>query len=292
MGIHDRAEDGHNEAVAAEEQWDDAAPALSSASRRPPAATSGGTALGSGGGVLDYKSVAPRMGSGDGIAEKLRLEETKAQLAAAREGMEREAQKLREEQERKDQEAAARQQRLSSAVGATSVGGAKWLPPHLRAGAAGSSIASASGRTSMTGGKLDVQNEELFPDLASADKILEQKEKEHHTAFKIPKKTPVGGGANWASKATSSPAPPKPAPVSGAALSHSVDIASEPIVTKTTTAATGSDADRTEVEVISEAAPAPACAESSVSPTQAADLPKTTPKKKKKRDISTFKPGG
>jgi hypothetical protein len=282
-GINDLAEDGNADAAAAEEQWDDAALASSSTSRRP--LTAGGAASG---GVLDYKSLAPRVGSGDGIAEKLRREETKAQLAAAREGMEREAQKLREEQERKEQEAAARQQRLATAASSTTAGGAKWLPPHLRAGGAGSSIASAFSRVSVTGGKLDVQNEELFPDLASADKILEQKEKEQHAAFKIPKKTPVGGGASWASKATALPGPPPQAPVPSPATSQSVQIDAEPPVTKTTTVAQEPDPDVTEAEAVPEAA-SPAA--SSESPAHASDVPKIAPKKKKKKDLSTFKPG-
>ena len=93
-----------------DEQWDDAAVVTVSsaaAARKAASATSSTAASGdnahvapaaSSGVVLDYKSLAPKRGTGsDNIAEKLRLEETKAQLAAAREGMEREAQKLKEE---------------------------------------------------------------------------------------------------------------------------------------------------------------------------------------------------
>merc|ERR1712151_495507 len=50
--------------------------------------------------------------------------------------------------------------------------------------------------------KLDTQDESLFPDLASASAIIEQQQKSQQPAFKAPKKTPVGGGATWASKRT------------------------------------------------------------------------------------------
>jgi hypothetical protein len=53
--------------------------------------------------------------------------------------------------------------------------------------------------------ELDVQDEKLFPDLASADAMLEQQQRQQHhqqqqQAQKIPKKTPVGAGAAWASR--------------------------------------------------------------------------------------------
>jgi hypothetical protein len=132
-------------------------------------------------GVLDMKSFDPKRTDPDNIAEKLRLEETKAQLASAREGMEREAAKLKQQRDQKQQT-----EKTSSI----------WIAPSLRA--------SAISRTRMgtTSQKLDVQDEQLFPDLAAADKILEKKEKDDAPKFKVVKKTPVGGGASWASKAS------------------------------------------------------------------------------------------
>ena len=47
--------------------------------------------------VLDFKVSSGNGTDTDDIASKLRVQETKAQLAAAREGMEREAVKLKEE---------------------------------------------------------------------------------------------------------------------------------------------------------------------------------------------------
>lgn len=146
-----------------QEQWDDAA--LVTAPKKTVVASAE---------VMDMKSLEKEH---ENIAEKLRVEETRAQLAAAREGMERRAAEHKEE----------KQPTQPTRFAAAATGG-KWMPPHIRSGGG------------MKSTKLDVQDEELFPDLASAEKILEQKQQQQHTAYKPIKKTPVGGGATWASK--------------------------------------------------------------------------------------------
>ena len=79
------------------EQWDDEKLA-SKTTRKTAVANASSTEL------LDMKALDLKGNDQDDIAEKLRIEETKAKLAAAKEGMEREAQKLKEEQEKKEQE--------------------------------------------------------------------------------------------------------------------------------------------------------------------------------------------
>jgi hypothetical protein len=142
--------------------------------------------------LMDMKAFDPKRNEQDNIAEKLRVEENKAKLAAAREGMEREAQRLKEEQEKKTAVAS----RFAGAAEGIGGAGGKWVPPHMRAGAL------PKIRMGVGGGnpnKVDTQDENLFPDLAAADAIIEQ-QKQQQPAFKMAKKTPVGGGASWASK--------------------------------------------------------------------------------------------
>lgn len=222
------------------EQWDDEA--LAATLTRKTAATSGGTTAE----LMDMKALDPKRNEQDNIAEKLRVEENKAKLAAAREGMEREAQRLKEEQEKKKEAAAAVAPRFAAAAAT----GGKWVPPHMRAGGAGTlpkiRMGAAGGGTQ----KVDTQDEELFPDLAAADAIIEQQQKHQQPVFKVAKKTPVGGGASWASKkaepakaaepapapapATPPPAPaPAPAPEAPKPAATEATAASQPPVKKT-----------------------------------------------------------
>lgn len=241
--------------ISTEEQWDDEAPAATHTKSKAAAA-----ATVSGGELLDMKSLDTKRSDQGSIAEKLRVEETKAQLAAAKAGMEREAEKLKEAREKKDEKKVAARpttggSRFGAAAASMSAGGTggKWLPPHLRGGAGGSI------RSRMSGGgsgfqKVDTQNEQLFPDLAAADKILEKEKQDHQPMFKAPKKTPVGGGATWASK----PKVPKVAPQAPKADDASGE----------------------------QKASAPAVV-------SGAPVPKAVKKtsKKKKKDLSTYKPG-
>ena len=56
--------------------------------------------------LLDMRALEAQRNEEDDIAEKLRIEETKAQLAKAKEGMAREAERLKEEKEMKEAKAA------------------------------------------------------------------------------------------------------------------------------------------------------------------------------------------
>ena len=255
------ADTGNNDA---NEQWDDEALAATFA-KKGAIATSGNTAE-----LMDMKSVDLRRSDEDDIAEKLRIEETKAKLAAAKEGMEKEAQRIKEEQEKKEQEkkdvASAGPRFGAAAAGMASAGGgmgSKWLPPHMRSSGGGSALARERlGMPASTGNqKLDTQSEELFPDLAAADAIMEQKKQ--NQPGKPPKKTPVGGGASWASK-------------SNKKQEKSTAVEEAPKEEATTEKETPAEAP----------APTPQAAPAAAAPAAAP----IKPKKKKKKDLSTFKP--
>jgi hypothetical protein len=231
------------------DQWDDEA--LAATLTRKGAVTASNTKE-----LMDMK--ASRSEQGD-IAEKLRVEETKAKLKAAKEGMEKEAQRLKEAKDKKEtgkQEVSSGNPRFgAAAVGLA--GGKSWVPPHMRSG--GGMMAARLGMGPMISStKVDTQDENLFPDLKTADTIMEQK-KAQQPAFKAPKKTPVGGGATWGSRpkkiavAPKQVEPPKP-----------VEPEPEP------------EAQPEEPKPVASAA-APAAAP-------------IKPKKKKKKDLSTFKP--
>lgn len=251
----------------ASDQWDDAA--LAAATTKTLSVTAGGATAE----LLDMKALEST--ESDNIAERMRVEETKAALQAARDGMEREAARLKEEQEKKKESgkpAPTAAGSTSSRFGAAGASfgdsngggmGSKWVPPHLRSGGVGVSGLGSS-RERMPGSqKLDTQDESLFPDLASADKILE-KEKLQGPAYKVPKKTPVGGGATWGSRAAmKKPEVPATAPPK--------EETKEPFTKEEPT-----------VEPPKTEAPAP-----EPKPSAGAGL-----KKKKKKDLSTFKKPG
>jgi hypothetical protein len=239
------------------EQWDDEALAAATLSRK--AASSTGTSE-----VLEMKSLDTQRKDQGNIAEKLRVEETKAQLAAAREGMEREGAKRKEEREKKDEE----KPRFVAAAATSVGGGSKWLPSRMRSGG-GASLTRM--RMGGPGQKLDVQDEELFPDLATADKILEQKERDQQPVLKAPKKTPVGGRASWASK----PKTPPPKDELAEAVEE-VPVEEAPIEEPPKSESEGPNADSS-----TGASPAKTVVKKTT----------TTTTKKKKKDLSTFKPG-
>lgn len=222
--------------------WDDeTASTAVSAVRSAPADSSAA--------VLDMKTHGSNA-EAENIAEKLRVEATKKQLAAAREGMEREALKLKEEREKEK----------GGKRTAPTVGTGRPMFSHLRGAGAGGLSRTRLGATS----KLDTQDQELFPDLASASKILEKKEKDNKPVFKVAKKTPVGGGASWASKMKATPPTPTEAIVDSPAPAPEGPVQDTPAKPPKETPAP---------------APAPA--------------PRVVKKatKKKKKDLSTFKPG-
>jgi hypothetical protein len=253
------------------EQWDDEAMAANTFKKNAVVASSTSA---SSAGVLDMKSFDSKRTDPDNIAEKLRVEETKAQLAAAREGMEREAAKLKEERDKKEQaKLEAEKSRNSSSVGGTS---GIWVAPHLRASTNTASLRTRMGGT--TSQKLDVQDEELFPDLAAAEKILEKKEKDQAPVFKVNKKTPVGGGASWASKTTiTSPPANASKPTEDevvAEVSKSEPVSAPELVPEAQETSSSNPPNTQPVDT-----------------TASQQTVRKTVTKKKKKDLSTFKPG-
>lgn len=114
--------------------------------------------------------------------------------------MEREAQRIKDEKDRKDQESTATASRFGAAALEISGGtGGIWVPSRLRNGGSGSGMPTGWGsKMSTTQSKnVDTECENAFPDLATADAIIE-KQKQEQPAYKVPTKTPVGGGgAYW-----------------------------------------------------------------------------------------------
>jgi hypothetical protein len=256
--------------AADDSQWDDAALAAKTRKGAAVVVTAGTTKdL-----VVETKALSLKTHTGgneqDNIAEKLRVQETKKKLAAARQGMEREAQRLKEAKEKKEEAATGSRFGAAAAAGT----GGKWVSSRARSGGMGSGWGSRMGGSAAR--KVDVEDENLFPDLAAADAILE-KQKAEQPAYKAPTKTPVGGGATWGASTAPKSRPklnlkkktvdepsktaeaPAPAPVE--------EKIEEPPAAETTPEAPAPEA----------AAPVPAPA--------AALKPK---KKKKKKDISTF----
>uniref|UniRef100_A0A7S2RNT3 Uncharacterized protein n=1 Tax=Eucampia antarctica TaxID=49252 RepID=A0A7S2RNT3_9STRA len=145
--------------------------------------------------LLDMKALESKRREQDDVAERMRVEETKAQLAAARVGMEKEAQRLQEEKsEKKTSTRTSTRTRTTGGAprfgtaaanltsDGSSSGGTKWVPPHLRNSGSSRAEASSSSNVSSATGyqkKVDTDDQELFPDLATADKIIAQEEQNH-----------------------------------------------------------------------------------------------------------------
>jgi len=214
------------------------------------------------------------------IANKLRIEETKAKLAAAKKGMEDEALRLKEAKLAKEEGKAPTSNRFGAAAGA----GGKWVSRSRAAGSGGGSLSSVGWGSKMASSgfqrKVDTEDENLFPDLASADAILE-KQKAEQPAYKAVTKTPVGGGATWGASRVAAPVSrpklnlKKKAPVAASEEPAKEEEPQEPVATEVE-AAPAETATTNEAEAAPEAvaaAPAPL---------------KLKPKKKKKKDLSTF----
>lgn len=226
--------------------------------------------------ILDMKALDLKRSDQGDIQEKLRVEENKAKLAAAREGMEKEAQRLKEEKERKDQDNSGTKPRFGAAaagLSSSSVGG-KWLPPHLRS--SGPSMSSRTGMGGLGSQKLDTDDENLFPDLAAADAILE-KQKAQGSAYRVPKKTPVGGGATWGSKPDVSKKAEQPPSEPEHATPEELPKSAESEETNAVAPLPAADAD-------------PPAKTPLVSSSSTAAKAPIKPTKKKKKDLSTFKP--
>lgn len=80
-----------------DDQWADSQVAWGS-NNKAPAASGGDSKVAE---LLDMQSLQERRNAEDNVAERLRIEETKAQLAKAKEGMAKEAERLAAEKEAK-----------------------------------------------------------------------------------------------------------------------------------------------------------------------------------------------
>jgi hypothetical protein len=232
-------------------------------------------------GTLQNNSASPF--ETDDIAEKLKIEETKAQLAAARLGMERQAALLKEQKE------AAAAAATSSAAPSSSSGTSKWLPPHQRASGMGS-LSFRSRMSAVNATKLDVSDAELFPDLHQAEKILEAQKPKKPSAGPV-KKPGAPGGATWATK--SAPL----APAAPASSLSSAAVTEEPVAAPLVTdapavSATESQEQPSDEHQSTEAGESGATALTEVENATEGTVSSTVkkvPTKKKKKDLSTFK---
>ena len=235
--------------------------------------------------ILDVKTLSQTTREeSDNIQERLKLEETKAALQAAREGMERQAQRLKEEEQQQQTTAATTTTRTTTPssgrfsaaaanISGVSSSGAKWVPPHLRAGGGTSLTTTTTRARPVSSQKLDTKDETLFPDLNTAGQILQQEKKHESVAYKPPKKTPVGG--TWASSSSRTTAVSKSPAVKEAAVESKPAPEANPAPT-------------TSPET-KPAVPAPTTRVPAAQPTATEAKTTTVKKKKKKKDISTFK---
>jgi len=157
--------------------WDESAMA-SKAAKPAPSATNGPAE------IKDMSAFGTKTSEQDDIAQRMRTEEIKSKLAAAKEGMKKEEQRLKEEQaakESKKQENSQTSNRFGSAAAAVGGGiGSKWVPSHMRGRSTpapgprfGAAVSAASGGFQK---KVDTNDEELFPDLATADRLIQDEE--------------------------------------------------------------------------------------------------------------------
>ena len=275
------------------EQWDDEALAAK-IGKGAIAAGAGATTE-----LLDMKALEKKRNEEDDIAERMRVEETRAQLAAAQEGMAKEAERLQAEKEAKEAKKNSTGGGIGGGVGpggsrfgaaAASMGaggGSKWVPPHMRgAGSAIRGPASMGGEPSMGSGssrfgnvnasggtfqrQVDTADANLFPDLATADTIIQQQEEQQKKmkAAVAPKRKPAAGGSAWGNKAKADATSPK----------EEKKEDEEHAETPATPASTAAPA----------AAPSASTAGPTPSSIKAAGA--GLKKKKKKKDLSTFKP--
>eukprot|EP00571_Detonula_confervacea_P014097 CAMPEP_0172309726 /NCGR_PEP_ID=MMETSP1058-20130122/10514_1 /TAXON_ID=83371 /ORGANISM="Detonula confervacea, Strain CCMP 353" /LENGTH=365 /DNA_ID=CAMNT_0013022401 /DNA_START=50 /DNA_END=1147 /DNA_ORIENTATION=+ len=265
--------------------------------------------------LLDMRALNAKRNEQDDVAERFRIEETKAKLARAKEGMAKEAERLAAEKEfkavgRGGNTSAGRTGGSSALGGGT---GGKWVPAHMRStGAGGASGGSrfgmaARGPASMDGSgfqkPVDMANEELFPDLAAADKILadkEEHEKEARDRMATGKsKAPAGWGSRLGSGSSAAPAAAAPAQrkplnlVKPPAERKPLNLASSNKNEEESEAKKEETTEETKPAAAAEAttAEAPAPVAAAATPATATPAPaKKVLKKKKKKDLSTFKP--
>lgn len=254
------------------DKWDDAALAAKTRKGAAVVVPAGATTKDL---VVETKALSLKTRTGgneqEDIAEKLRVEETKKKLAAARKGMELEAQRIKEEKEKKEELVTS--SRFGAAAAAS--GGGKWVPSRMRNGG-GPSMGWGSRMSSSGNQKVNTEDENLFPDLAAADAILE-KQKAEQPAYKAPTKTPVGGGASWAA-----PSAPKARP--------KLNLKKKAVVEAPKEEAPATVEEPAKTEAAPPAEPAAKAPAPEPAPAEAAAAAPTAlkPKKKKKKDLSTF----
>eukprot|EP00984_Skeletonema_dohrnii_P005161 scaffold1815_cov147-Skeletonema_dohrnii-CCMP3373.AAC.13 len=241
--------------------------------------------------LLDMQALEVKRNEEDDVAERLRVEETKAQLARAKEGMAKEAERLAAEKAQKEAKAAER------AAGGPATGG-RWVPAHMRSSGGGVSVGGGGG------GGLSSANEELFPDLAAADKILADKERQEEERKRISSSQPIRAPSGWGSRmtggsaATAAPTQRKPLNLAPAPTERKpLNLTPAPAAEKAEAVDTKETVvEKTEDKPATETPPPPAAAAAAVKPAPAAAAtPTPAPekkkvlKKKKKKDLSSFK---
>ena len=243
--------------------------------------------------VVETKALSLKTHTGgneqEHIAEKLRVEETKKKLAAARKGMEMEAQRLKEEKEKKEEEKAAATGSSRFGAAAAAGSGGTWKSSRLRSSGGGglSNIGwgSKMGGSSSMQRKVNTEDENLFPDLAAADAILEKQKVDGQPAYKAPTKTPVGGGATWGASSNITAAAPKSRPKLNLKKKEVAEAPKTEEPAAETPAAATEEPATTPAETTTTEAPAAAEAPAAEATAAAPLKPK---KKKKKKDLSTF----
>lgn len=302
---------GKAEVGGGDDQWADSQGGWGSNNKSSGAAASGGDSKVAE--LLDMQSLQARRNAEDNVAERLRIEETKAQLAKAKEGMAKEGERLAAEKEAKTFT------RAGPAPGARGMGGStggKWVPSHMRSTAGGVGLAFSGGGSAIRGAAsmegsagggggfqkpVDMANEELFPDLAVADKIMAEKERlekeeQDRMAGSKTARAPSGWGSRMGSGgggvSAAAPAQRKPLNIAPAPAERKPLNLVPPPKKK--------EEEEKAEETKPEAAPveSPASAPESAAPAveapvaeKAAEKPKEKKvlKKKKKKDLSTFK---
>lgn len=257
-----------------QDQWDDMV-----TQKKVTSASAGGAGTVE---LLDMKALDSKRRGQDDIAERMRVEETKAKLAAAREGMEKEAQRLAKEKEEKQVKKQASAAPASSRFGAaaanlTDPSATRWVPSHLRN--AREIPPSRNTASSSTGYQRNVNmdDEELFPDLATADKIIAQEEQQQQLQRKreqeLRNRQKISSSTWGAKKKSTTSSVPK----------KSTNTSTPPPTSLPVKKSTEPD---TQSTIVPETKSAPEAAAPAVAPVTPA--PKPLKKKKKKKDLSTF----
>lgn len=296
---------GAEDAVNGNDQWADSQGGWGSKSNVTAPTTAGDSKVAE---LLDMQALNAKRNEQDDVAERLRIEETKEQLARAKEGMAKEAERMEAEKANKEAKAAARASGQGRALGgSTTLGGGsssggKWIPSHMRntggaaIGGPRFGLGSVRGPASMDGSgfqkPVDTANEEIFPDLAAAENIIAEKEKqEKDKKERLAGRAPIGWGGAAAAATATVPAQRKPLnQAKPAAERKPLNLAP----TKKAEAQPASKEEKKEeTKPAVEATPAVATLAAAPATTPAPDKPaekKKVLKKKKKKDLSTFKP--